>query len=118
MPDPNDQQAHDYAEGQRGPRPEGPPPADGPAKRWPTPLRLALQVGFVFATIGLFMGGAILMQGPSREAARRVDSQNCLKVIGLGVQNYHDAHDELPKNTYTGDGKPLLSWRVYLLPYI
>jgi hypothetical protein len=41
-----------------------------------------------------------------------------LVEIGRAIRNYHDTVGELPKNTYTADGKPLLSWRVHLLPYL
>jgi prepilin-type processing-associated H-X9-DG protein len=56
---------------------------------------------------------------PYREnAARRVCTNN-LKQIGLAMHNYHARHKTFPP-AYTVDkaGKPLLSWRVLILPYL
>lgn len=55
----------------------------------------------------------------SREAARRTSSINNLKQISLGFLNFYEEHNSLPA-AYSTDprGRPLLSWRVYILPYI
>lgn len=45
-------------------------------------------------------------------------SQNNLKQIGLAMHNYADATGRLPANITDPDGKPLLSWRVAILPYL
>ncbi len=55
----------------------------------------------------------------AREAARRAQCTNNLKQIGLAMHNYASAFDNFPKPAITDkDGKPLLSWRVAILPYI
>ena len=55
----------------------------------------------------------------SPAAARRNESVNHLKMIGLAFHNYHDTFGNLPNYASTGeDGKPLLSWRVHLLPFL
>ena len=55
----------------------------------------------------------------AREAARRTQSMNNLKQIGLAMHIYADAHRKLPARAiYDKQGKPLLSWRVALLPYL
>src|SRR5205085_607175 len=44
---------------------------------------------------------------------------NNLKQIGLAFHNYADQKDGFPAAAITGPGgKPLLSWRVAILPYI
>jgi prepilin-type processing-associated H-X9-DG protein len=54
-----------------------------------------------------------------REAASLASSQNNLKQIGLAMHNYLDVYKTFPAAaTYDAQGQPLLSWRVYLLPFI
>ena len=43
---------------------------------------------------------------------------NQLKQLGLAFLNYCDTHKRFPANIYDTEGKPLLSWRVQLLPYL
>jgi hypothetical protein len=55
----------------------------------------------------------------SRSAARRAQSVNNLKQIGLALHNYHSVNDRFPPGATTDKaGKPLLSWRVAILPFI
>lgn len=49
----------------------------------------------------------------------RQASQFNLKQLGIAMHNYHDANNAFPTHAiYSQDGKPLLSWRVALLPYL
>jgi hypothetical protein len=42
-----------------------------------------------------------------------------LHLLALGMHNYHSAYNAFPAHAiYSKDGKPLLSWRVALLPYL
>jgi hypothetical protein len=45
-------------------------------------------------------------------------TENNLKQIGLAILNYESTYGHCPGNSYDKDGKPLLSWRVHILPYI
>ncbi|HKI16889.1 MAG TPA: DUF1559 domain-containing protein, partial [Isosphaeraceae bacterium] len=54
-----------------------------------------------------------------REAARRAQCINNLKQIALAMHNYHSANNAFPRAAIIDEkGKPLLSWRVAILPYI
>jgi hypothetical protein len=56
---------------------------------------------------------------PPRKAARRAVSMNNMKQLALAMHVFHDAWNSLPPAaSYDDGGKPLLSWRVYLLPYL
>ena len=55
----------------------------------------------------------------SRGAATRAQATNNLKQIGLAMHNYHDVHASFPPAaSHDDDDKPLLSWRVHILPYL
>ena len=54
-----------------------------------------------------------------REDLRRAESINNLKQILIAMHGYHDAHKRFPpRAVFDKSGKPLLSWRVLLLPYL
>ena len=57
-----------------------------------------------------------------QEAAETAQSQQNLQQIGMAIRQYEAAQASLPNNSYeSGGGKktrPLLSWRVHLLPYL
>jgi hypothetical protein len=55
----------------------------------------------------------------ARSAAQRNASMNNIKQIMLGLLNFESARGAMPAHAvYSDDGKPLLSWRVQILPYI
>ncbi len=71
------------------------------------------------ATIGILIALLLPAVQAAREAARRVASTNNLKLIGLAMHNYAQANKTFPP-AYKADasGKPLLSWRVLILPFV
>lgn len=62
--------------------------------------------------VGVWMFGEEITGSDSRKSA------NNQKQIGLAFHNYHDTMGQFPDNSYAPDGKPLLSWRVHILPYV
>jgi hypothetical protein len=55
----------------------------------------------------------------ARRAALQAQAANNFKQIGLALHNYYDTHKTFPTPaSYDTAGKPLLSWRVHLLPYL
>jgi hypothetical protein len=79
-----------------------------------------LVLGVLFLT--LWAGGVALLVPAVhkvRRAAETVQSQNNLKRITLAMHMHHDTAARFPPAASCGpDGKPLLSWRVALLPYM
>jgi Protein of unknown function (DUF1559)/Domain of unknown function (DUF4190) len=79
--------------------------------------------GIVLGVVGLVVLLPVLLLVPAvqkvRGAAMRINSQNNLKQIAIGMHNFHSTYNEFPPAVvYDRDGKPLYSWRVLLLPYV
>ena len=54
----------------------------------------------------------------ARAAERRVRETYSLHLIGIAMLNYSAANGGFPPAAIEKDGKPLLSWRVAILPYM
>jgi prepilin-type processing-associated H-X9-DG protein len=78
-----------------------------------TRVSLKVPADLPFGTA--FLGAKVKVQG----AAARTRSANNLKQIGLALHNYHDVNGAFPPAAVCDKtGKPMLSWRVLILPYI
>ena len=82
------------------------------------------RILIIVLVVGLGCGGilvAMLMPefGAPREAVRRCQCQKNLREIGLALFAYYDKHKCFPPAVTTDDhGKPMMSWRVAILPYL
>ena len=78
-----------------------------------------LVCGVVFAIFILIAALLLPAVGSARDAARRVQCASQMKQLNLSLLKYHQATQHFPAHAiYSDDGKPLLSWRVAILPYI
>lgn len=116
-----------YREAQRSRHPQSNTVAIWPF-RWTAALLTLVLLMFV---AGIAMVGAThqlawlaTMDGPivessGRAVARRSQSRNNLKYIGLAVHNYHDQVGTLPPGVTINDrGELLHGWPARLLPYL
>ena len=81
--------------------------------------RQTVPGGSIGSTVPVAAAVLLPAVASARGAARRVQSMNNLKMIGLAMHNHHDSTKTFPA-AYSANqaGKPLLSWRVKILPYI
>jgi len=84
-------------------------------------LRIAPEtaLGSQMATVGVLVALLLPAVQAAREAARRAQSVNNLKQIAIAMHNYHAMRGSFPASaSFDDQGKPLLSWRVHLLPLL
>lgn len=79
-------------------------------------LRLNLEGEFGAAPI--LVGMLLPAVQQARGAARRVASMNNTRQMALAFHNYQSAYGKFPQSSVDDQGRPLLSWRVHILPFI
>jgi hypothetical protein len=69
--------------------------------------------------------GQNALKGAESDDGRKADAEDAekrsrsnLKEIGAAFHNYHDVFGHFPASTRDKNDKPLLSWRVEILPYV
>jgi hypothetical protein len=88
-------------------------------KRAGQDVTIALDTGGGWASSGVMVALLLPAVQAAREAARRTQSMNNMKQISLALHNYHDVYKGFPPQAISDkQGKPLLSWRVAVLPYL
>lgn len=72
-----------------------------------------------YQTIGVLTGLLLPAVQAARTAARQMQSINDVRQIMLALLNYESTYRRFPGQAIlSDDGKPLLSWRVAILPYL
>jgi hypothetical protein len=99
---------------------------EGTPARWRPGWRTALLLSALVAALVCRAGAPAPVQAGGqkeedkiREAKNRQASVNNLKQIGIALHNFGDTYKRLPPPAICSKaGKPLLSWRVAILPFI
>jgi RNA polymerase sigma factor (sigma-70 family) len=86
-----------------------------PAKKQPG---LPVPEGFSQIEPRVTKGEAPAAPGRAADYTQRQRSLKNLKQLMLAMHAYHDAYQKFPVDIVSKEGKPLLSWRVELLPFM
>jgi prepilin-type processing-associated H-X9-DG protein len=83
-------------------------------------LKSGISYAFQLFIFGIICPGILMLPaiGASHEARRRAQCIENLKLIGIALHNFHKANGHFPEATIADkNGKPMLSWRVEILPF-
>ena len=87
-------------------------PRELPGRQW---VAIAVVVGCMLVLAGLLLPAV----HNARQAARRTQSKNNLKQLGLGLFNYHDTNSVLPiGGDIQADGTAKHGWYTRLITYL
>lgn len=106
----------------RGDYDDTPPPTGGSGVK--VVLIILCVIGLLGLCLALACGGGIYLiasraQKSIAGAANRMQELNNYKQIALALHQYHDRNGSFPPvQMKTKDGRPGLSWRVAILPYM
>jgi Protein of unknown function (DUF1559) len=82
-------------------------------------VSISVETGSSPATVGILVGLLLPAVQAARAAADRNTTMNKLRQIGLAMSNYESAKRRFPARAiFDKEGKPLLSWRVAILPQL
>ncbi len=82
-------------------------------------IRFISREAFPFCNPATLAPVAFAMIAPAAEmSAQQGRSDEKLKQIGMALLAFHNANNHFPADVLAKDGKPLLSWRVRLLPQL
>jgi tRNA A-37 threonylcarbamoyl transferase component Bud32 len=94
--------------------------------RWDHLLTRVTRSGMIGLLLSGSVGYGIFMAGLSgsatekvRQSANRMQTSNNLKQMAVAMHNYHNSNQRFPAAAICDEqGKPLLSWRVAILPFV
>jgi|GEM_PF-1151586 len=79
-------------------------------------LGAVLSLCVIGTVIWMFLQPAF---AAARSAAKCTECEENLRLIGAAIENYYEEKGHYPPAmTFDGNGKPLHSWRVLILPYL
>ena len=89
----------------------------GSMARQRRPRRIGIWAAGVTAAVLVVCAGAAIP--PMVRESHKNQCRDRLKRLGLALQEYHEQHNHFPAAAITDkSGKPLLSWRVAILPQL
>lgn len=77
-----------------------------------------VEILVVIGIIGVMLGLLLPAVQSARETARRVQTANNLKQIGLGLHMYHDIYRHFPIANHYDLPKDSSPWLLKIMPYI